>query len=251
MSDLHIFTKEEKDACLPIIDYLIYCSNVVRSEGILALENRFETHKNFFLRLLLQQITDGVYPELVKSMATTLIDAENHVGTALLERRIIADGVTMIQAGENPRIIEIKLLCHLGEDYLLERGIANPSYKPPLITFENLLNEAPLQECIFFDNIIQIINNRDLQCVLQFTDPEDIVIALNGCGRIAAKKIGDNLTERLQTRIAGDLKYNEPPELSSILKSQDKISNAMRRMSESGEIVSPTKFFVNAGLHLL
>jgi flagellar motor component MotA len=133
MYDLTNFTKEEKDACLPTIDYLVYCTNIARTEGVLALEDVVQNHENYFLKFLIQLVVDGTDPANVESMANTLLNSEKHTGRALLERILITKGIFSIQTGEILRVAEAKLLCCLGEDYLKERGHGKPNYKPQIL----------------------------------------------------------------------------------------------------------------------
>ena len=47
--DLSIFTNEEREACLPIIDLMTECAIVARREGVLALEEFSIKKGNDFL----------------------------------------------------------------------------------------------------------------------------------------------------------------------------------------------------------
>ena len=117
MSVLSSFTKEERDACLPLISLLTDAANTARREGVLALEEWAEG-RDFFTTYLFLLVVDGIMPDLVRKLGQTLIDADGHTGKELLSRMIILEGVLMVQSGYNPRIMEVKLLAMLGEGYL-------------------------------------------------------------------------------------------------------------------------------------
>jgi len=117
------FTREEKEACLPAIDALVGCCRITRIQGVLALEDFVHRHNNDFLTFAATLVIDGRDPDLVKGMLQTLISADDHTGSALLERLIITEGILNVQAGESPDLLEVKLLSMLGEDFLRQRNL--------------------------------------------------------------------------------------------------------------------------------
>lgn len=231
-------TKEERDACLPIIDDLLECTRIARTQGVLVLEDYAWNHKNYFLRFLLMMVVDGTDPALVKGIAETLISSENRTGRALLERILITEGVLSIQAGEIPQILEAKLLCYLGESYLQARGIPenpnNPERKDRIA--DAMAKKAPLPECVAFAELLQSLSNRDMQMVLKETDMKEIGISLKGCGEDAASHVGANLSSRLEAMIAEDMKRMGAIRQSDILESQAAMVRIIERLAECGEI---------------
>ena len=123
MYELNKFSDEEKDACLPIVGLLMECTDKARKEGILALEDFVVKTGNDFLIFATMMILEGLDPEFVKGILETLLCTENFGGAARLERIIIIEGVLSIQAGNNPRILQLKLLSMLGERYLRMNGL--------------------------------------------------------------------------------------------------------------------------------
>jgi len=122
MQNLSNFTPAQRDACLPVVDLMLECSEVARTEGVLALEKWQGKQESKFLRFIVMLVVDGVDPDLVLSMGRTLIESSGHEGAALLERMMLLEGLSSVQWGEHPHILEQKLLCMLGEAYLTRRG---------------------------------------------------------------------------------------------------------------------------------
>ena len=131
------FTKKDKDACLPLVDVLVNCANIARVSGVLALDEYALKQRNDFLRFAVGLVTDGTDPELLEDVLKTLTAADNHTGKALLERVLITKGVLAVQAGFNPKFVEIGLLGILGENYLRERGLF-PHHTSPLSVVMNM-----------------------------------------------------------------------------------------------------------------
>ena len=112
------FSDADRKHCLPVIDRLLQCADTARKHGILSLEDMLAHEPHFMLRKGLFLICDGVHPDLVRDILTTLLQAEHYVGAALLERMMIIEGVLSVQAGELPFILEEKLTAMLGETFL-------------------------------------------------------------------------------------------------------------------------------------
>jgi len=234
------FTKEDRDACLPIINTLLSCGDKARREGVLALEDFVVKQDNDFLTFATMLIVDGTDPDLVKAITETLISSGNHSGSALLERLIIAEGVLSVQAGENPRIIEMKLLSMLGESYLKDRG-----HFPPQPLFPEDVNqriatiasEDVSPEFEDFNKIMQVLHNRGIQCILREVDFKELSIALKGCSEAVVMKLCGNMSPRLAVMILEDIEHMGPVDISDVLKAQEAIKNIMKRLEDSGEII--------------
>lgn len=124
------FTKDDKDACLPIINRLIELNRKVIQGGALAIRPDTIDEQNVFLKTALTLIQDGVDPSVIKSILTTIIWSDDRRGAELLERLIILEGASSIQHGENPMITSTKLFAYLGEGYLDKLDDINPKLEP-------------------------------------------------------------------------------------------------------------------------
>jgi len=244
MTNFSDFTKEDRDACLPIVDLMLECTNVARKEGVLALEEFVLKKGHEFLTFAMMLVVDGTDPEFVKDILRTLINSENHTGRALLERTIISEGVLSVQAGENPRITETKLLCFLGERYLRDRGLFPtdlPSHhdEPYNQRLNALINKDASPTFEDFNKAFEILANQDIQNIIKEIDQKDLAIALKGCNETIADKVLGNLAKRLATMIIEDMEYMGPVQVDDILAAQNKILDVMRRLIQAGEIINP------------
>ena len=238
----------EKEALLPIVDLMLKCANTARKYGVLALEEFVQNQSNEFLTFATMMVIDGTDPELVKGILETLIAADDHTPAALLERILITEGVLSVQAGENPRILETKLLCILGEDFLRKRGLFPGAEFGGLQHEEliaqrlpNLLDENLPPEYAAFNAKLQIPSNRDIQQILREVFQRDLALALMGCTTEVADKLLCNLTKRLAAMIVDDMELMDgrqnPAFREEILAAQQKIMDIIDRLVKAGEIV--------------
>ena len=132
-----------------IISQLVTFSEKARREGLLALEDDLEEVEDEFLRKGIQLVVDGTDPDIIKNilynelnqiqsrhaigigMSTALITTlygavlaylvfmpvkrklEDRDNAESLVKEIMIEGILSIQSGDNPRILEEKLLAFL------------------------------------------------------------------------------------------------------------------------------------------
>ena len=113
-------TREDKLACLPLIDKIVGLANTARSQGLLALEDIIPDLGDYLLKTGISMLVDGRDQDTTYEIMTTHIIASYKTGVDLLRQMIICDGVLAIQAGISPRLISEKLVSYLGEDIILE-----------------------------------------------------------------------------------------------------------------------------------
>ncbi|MES0492110.1 MAG: hypothetical protein ABUK01_19130 [Leptospirales bacterium] len=95
----------------PIVKTLVAFSELARKEGLLALEDYLDDIKSNYISQSLQLVIDGTDPELVKSIMNTRIVRLSYEYQSLLE--MISEGILSIQNGDNPVIVQTKLLNYL------------------------------------------------------------------------------------------------------------------------------------------
>ncbi|MCL2386919.1 MAG: hypothetical protein FWC89_05125 [Defluviitaleaceae bacterium] len=238
MSVLSNFTKADRDASLPIIDKLLECAQIARQKGVLALEDNTKQQENEFLIFALMLVVDGVDPALIKGILETLISTENHTGIELLERILITEGVLSVQAGESPRLLEMKLLCFLGEDYLKQRGhFPIPAAGESIEHRINLLyrkKPAKWAENAEFGNTILKLENDFIQNVFRDIAQKDLTLAICGASEAAATKLMSNLSKRLALMILDDIKtFADQIQESEIQAAQEKMLDTIKKLAES------------------
>ncbi|MCL2224769.1 MAG: hypothetical protein FWB96_07370 [Defluviitaleaceae bacterium] len=223
MSMLSEFSSAEREACLPIIDMMMGCAQAARKHGVLALEEFANKQDNDFFTFAIMLVVDGTDPQLVKGMLETLISTGGHTGAALLERIIITEGALSVQAGEHPRLVETKLLCVLGEEFLRKRGhfpAYNPTDELAARTAEVLANYQPDET---FSNKIAPMTNVEIQCAFNGVQMAELAIAITTCTHEAATKLLSNLSPRLAAQILDDIEILGEISKEEILNVHNKI----------------------------
>jgi len=226
---LATFSHDEKASMLPIIDMVLKCADESRRKGVLALEEFAQEQGNDFLAFAIMLVVDGTDPALVKGILETLIAADNHSGCALLERTIIAEGALAIQAGENPRIMETKLLCLLGEDWLRQRGHF-PVFNPAVELDRRISGLIGKNERNTFCEMVLKMSDAKIQVVFTQVDQRELALAVNGCDEETAKKLLKNLSPRLAVVVLDDIEYTEKIHANDVTAAQEKITNIVRRL---------------------
>ena len=119
-----MFAKDEKESLISLIRRICDLSDLARERGFLALEDEDErgSINNNLLEYGLSLITDGKAPETVKELMETK-SAECKSDIDLLRKKIIIDGVLLLQNGESTLHLEKKLRLHL-EGVKMEKSIA-------------------------------------------------------------------------------------------------------------------------------
>ena len=211
-------TYEEKKPVLDVINEIIDLANLTRKQGVLALEEQADKMEEGLLRLLIELICDGIDPQTVEKIADNTIFASFETGAKLLEQIIIKEGMLSIQEGENPMVIETKLLALLGN------GFAKGKLFDVDETYKRLIEEidllTPINGLPEFEKLLNI-SDRDIQTILlDGIYNGDLSAALRGVSKELLYKFLNNLSKRLCIDI---LKYMNPIKEDEILAAQQKI----------------------------
>jgi len=250
---LSTFTDEERRECLPTIDLIVHLANTTRKDGVLALEAMAQDlpDESFFLKTGLMLICDGTDPELVRQIMSNYIisscvpDPDQNAG--LLRRMMEFDGVLSIQSGENPRIIEEKMLSMLGEDFHKEaikyfgemKGVRYEEYKH----IENMsaLLDAENVPCgggqTWMNETLTMLSNHDMQLLLCKMDLKVLAIAMSGLPRTVQECVFRNVSHGLMGQIIEDMKYMGPMLESYIENAQQQIIDLIKSAQNTGEII--------------
>ena len=232
-------TYEEKKPLLKIIEQMIGLANIARKEGILALEEQIEKLDDRLLKTGLGLIVDGTDPRLVRDLMNVKITTSFKTGSELLSQIIITAGVLSVQAGENPRLMETKLLAFLGGEF------TNQDLTPTYHTAEDynkLMSDldllTPQEGLPEFENLLNR-SNRDIQFILRETSNLDLTIALIGSSKELKKRFLSNVSKRLCVQILTDMKETVLSRLPKeyIQAAQQKILDTVKRLQEAGELI--------------
>ena len=210
---------------LEVIDEMIHLSNVGRKEGLLALEEascRMDDSKKH-LKMMILLIVDGTDPVLVEEICMMRYMANNYNPYQNLEYLMQMIGSLAIQQGENPRVIEEKLLAMVPEsvmDMFRERSEAKiKSYYQQKTEdidmsrveklYEGELNteivEMGYPELEKLDYLLKIIEDRSLQRGLREIENADLELAMKGLSGEGRRRAFINMSKRLCVMVAEDM----------------------------------------------
>lgn len=231
---------------------------VARKEGLLALEEAAYGFENLYngkyLKAMILLIVDGTSPDLVEEISTARYFAANLSGYEALHYLTMMFGSLAIQAGENPRVIEEKLLALLPTEVEAAYRDKQEVQDSINIRTESNDNEAHLEkyykggiavtpdnEYYFqikvLDYAITSLDDRSVQRLLRDVDNCDLTLAMKGLSGEARRRFLNNLSRRLAVMIAEDLENLGAVPVRDVATAVIKIFNVLIKLISYGEIV--------------
>jgi hypothetical protein len=189
------FTKEDRAACEPVIARILELAIIARREGILALEQAVQNEPDCFLKESLIAVVDAVEPEHIRKLMSYMIVSSDATGADLLRKFIMAEGVFEIQAGCNPRWINIMLGAILGGDYLSRLRAAENAekdYVPTLGEFYEMIKHRKAEPGELEEKLMSM-PDETISASISRADDSDLAIALMGLSADAIHKLMDNI----------------------------------------------------------
>ena len=123
MQKFKTFTENQKKEIVAICKEISSKSEQSRHEGILSLEENIEdllteypTKNGKFFFSLLRMVVDGIDGTIISEIADNYFESSAENDFEKLMFRLIKTGVLSIQSGENPYVIQRKLLSFVGFD---------------------------------------------------------------------------------------------------------------------------------------
>lgn len=250
--------KKSTEILTDVVETMYKLSMIARKEGLLALEEAAYGFENLYngkyLKTMILLIVDGTSPDLVEEICTARYFAANLLGYEALHYLIMMFGSLAIQAGENPRVIEEKLLALLPsevetayrdkqevQDSTNVRTECNDSeahlekyYKGGIAVTSD--NEYYFQIKVL-DYAISSLDDRGVQRLLRDVDNCDLTLAMKGLSGEARHRFLDNLSRRLAIMIAEDLENLGAVPLRDVSTAVMKIFNVLMKLISYGEIV--------------
>ncbi|MCL2501429.1 MAG: hypothetical protein FWE90_13995 [Defluviitaleaceae bacterium] len=227
-----------KESCLTMVDLIVDCANYARIHGVLSLETWVRKHENDFLAFCLMLVCDGVEPSVLKNIGERLIKADNHAGEELLCRQVLLEGALAVQVGENPRVIEIKLLAMLGEKYLKERGyysgeVHDPAYERRML---KMARQTGLPQSEEFNMTFESMSNHSIQLLLREISVICMVTALKGCNAAAGLSFLRNMSRRLAASMLEEAEHMGDVPEKDILAAQQEILYTYVLLRDKGSV---------------
>ena len=242
---------------LKIIDEIAYLSHIGRKEGLLALESECykmdETDKKY-LKTMIMLVVDGTDPELIEEICLMRYMASGFKGYEALIYMLQMFGVLAIQAGENPRVIEEKLLAMVPESVCdMFRHREEEKIKSSFLQkvedidmskveklYEGELNRdvvnAGYPEVEKLDCLVKVISDRALQRALREIYNADLELAMKGLSGEGRHRIFSNMSKRLCVMIAEDLEDMGRGRKCDIGEAARRIYDIFMRLMECYEI---------------
>ena len=151
---------------------------------------------------------------------------------------------------EVERVLERKLTSLVNQDYTIAGGVDaiveilntvdRGTEKHIMETLEidepELADEIRKKMFVFED--ILTLDDRSIQRVLREVDNNELAIALKSANDDVQNAIFNNLSKRLATMIREDMDFMGPVRMKDVEEAQQKIVNIIRKLEDSGEIVT-------------
>ncbi len=151
---------------------------------------------------------------------------------------------------EVERVLERKLSSLANQDYTLAGGVDaiveilntvdRGTEKHIMETLEidepELADEIRKKMFVFED--ILTLDDRSIQRVLREVDNNELAVALKSANEDVQNAIFNNLSKRLATMIREDMDFMGPVRMKDVEEAQQKIVNIIRKLEDSGEIVT-------------
>ena len=151
---------------------------------------------------------------------------------------------------EVENVLERKLASLVNQDYTIiggvdaiveilnavDRGTERHILETLEIEEPELADEIRRKMFVFED--ILSLDDRAIQRVLRDVDNNDLAIALKNANEEVQNVIFNNLSKRLAAMIREDMEFMGPVRLKDVEEAQQKIVNIIRKLEDSGEIVT-------------
>lgn len=236
-----------------IVEKMCELVDIGRKEGLLALEDAANDTEDVFngkyLKSMLLLIVDGTAPEVLEEICTAKYFSANLTGYEALHYLIMMFGSLALQQGEQPRIIEEKLLSLIPDEAVeiyckekAEQEENNTESGVHLLEqyYNGEIAAKPGDEYYFqlkaTDYAIRSLDDRAIQRVLREVENSDLELAMKGLSGEVRHRLFDNLSNNLALLIAEDLEFMGPVRLKDISASVVKILNVISELTNSGEI---------------
>jgi hypothetical protein len=228
----------DKKECMKTVKTILDLSEKSRKYGLLALEEDLKAMNSFFMKKGIEFLTDGIDPQIIRTVLGTYLITGGYRGKELLERTAIMEGLLAIQSGENPMLIRERLAGLFGEEYYES---FNDYFSSKKVTVQEYLEEIKdkgpySEETALLEEPFHSLNDRSLQRLLRELNNEDLIYAMKYASGSLQKRIFDNLSDRLADMIKEDINRLKDLSLQTAKQSQLKIIGILSQLKNNGEI---------------
>jgi len=112
----------ERAALAPLVEQIVSFAEKARREGLLSVEGDIPDIEDRHLKLGMKLVVDGTDPAVIEEVFHSALLSDNPEGATLRRRLIVLDGVLGFVAGEDPRLLRLRLAAHIGGEAFFAAG---------------------------------------------------------------------------------------------------------------------------------
>ena len=211
------------------VEQMLKLSEVAHKEGLLALEeaiNKLDEIPDWkYLCRLMILVVDGIEPTAVEEIGMARYFAMGLSDYYSLQLLLELVGVLAIQAGDNPYILENKMIALFPEEVYefyrkKQKEIENEHYFSMKIV----------------DYAIGSLDDMSMQKLLRNIDNGDLIVAMIGFSGNTRRRIFDNFSKALASMIAEDIRLMGPVRMKAVVEAMQKMFSVLIRLIASGEV---------------
>lgn len=248
-------SSEEKEAkVIEAYDLIIEFANVARREGFLALEEcaeKLDTNDKSIelFSELLMLLVDGTEPKILAEIGINKMISNDLPSYDGLLNLLFFQGSRMLQAGENPCLIENYLKSMMPDSCrkMLEKREHKKELSMSLERQEDSIrrlcedNKEPDNEDYGIINQTALtfmgISDRSMARLLREIDNTCIALAMKAMPGKARKRVFDNVSTRLGILLAEDMAFMGPVRMKDVEEACKDILRIFVRLVDYGEII--------------
>ena len=248
-------SSEDKEAkVMDAHDLVMELANVARKEGLLALE---ECAENLNIRdesmelfsTLLMLIVDGTDPKIVAEIGINKMIANNLTAYDGLISLMFFRGSLMIQAGENPYLIDNYLKSMLPDSCrkIIEKREHEKKSAMETAQPEDAIRRLCEDDKETDEEDYSIVNqtaiaflsisDQSMERLLREIDNACIALAMKAMPGKARKRVFDNVSTRLGILLAEDMTFMGPVRMKDVEDACKDILKIFVRLVDRGEII--------------
>lgn len=248
-------TEEENTQLAEQVAQLLKLSRLGREEGLLALEEaayRLKGDSSYFKDQIML-VVDGTDPELIEELGLIQYFASGSKGSEALKMLMQLHGMLSIQAGENPLLVERKLLAFLPKEAKLlyeswrdrqemqaEIGMPQEPLDPAKY-YTGEIAVGPEDDAYYLvkvtDEILRDMPDSSMQRLLRDVENADMELAMRVISGKARERIFCNLSAHLSSMIVFDLDHMGTVRLQDAAEAVYKMLLVFLKLNNAGEVI--------------
>lgn len=230
-------------------DNILKLNNIVRTEGLLALEEYAEKVNedfgNKFMQEFCEMVLDGTDAEDIKEIGITKYMSLNLHSYDALIYLLYFRGFLLIQEGANLVLIEKKLQAMMpytiSATIILKKEVCGENENNRKERIEKLCEGGEIDHAdhsICGQTAITLceMKDHDVQLLLKDIDRDDLFIAMKGLPGKARKRIFDNVSQSIGEMIAEDMEYTGPVRMCDVEECCYKLMNHLIILEKNAQV---------------